>query len=696
MKENKNKNSRFVSKDDMRKEIRGLKRKLELAEASLARARLISTVQNRTETILNDSLKKEFQFFSLVLENITNILLLFDFDGRFAYASETFLKAAGIANFGLIGGRHFRDVLESVFPNGTLEKFSAAVEKAVVQKNTVSIENQIAFGSNKAPRMFYTSITPMIDDSGKITGIMALFNDITEINSALETANRANLAKSDFLASMSHEIRTPLNAVIGMTAIAQSSSDMDKIRYCLDKIDDSSKHLLGIINDILDMSKIESNHFELSFSDFVFEKMLLRIVNMIQFKIEEKHITFSLYCDPDIPYAILSDEQRLAQVIMNLLSNAVKFTPAFGSVSLRAEIESAKGGDYYLRISVKDSGIGISEEQKPRIFKVFSQADSSISRKFGGTGLGLSISKNIINMLGGDLWFDSAEGSGTTFTFNVKTRSVSLTPEAKICYNDVRILAVDDMPDVLLSFSTYAEKLGISCSVADSAKQAFELLEKGSYNIVFVDWKMPDIDGLSFVKSLGDLSGKGMIVIMISSADWSEVEKEAKSAGVKEFISKPILLPVIEKILDKYCEGDNKEAEKTDDFSDKTVLLVDDVEINREIIIAMLKHTGIKIICAENGKEAVGKFAADPDKFDLIFMDVQMPEIDGYEASRQIRSFENSKARTVPIIAMTAHVFKEDIEKSLASGMNAHIGKPVNIEEILSQIRRWTENTDTE
>ena len=690
MNEINNTNDPVPSVDELQIEIRALKRKLLIAEQNLQRAKMTAAAQDRVESILSDSMKKELQYFQLVLENATGIILLLDFDGRFAYASNTFLSEAGIAGFGLINGRHYMDVLKPLISEENLKKFSEAVELANAQKNTVPLEEKIDFNFNGNPRIFSILVTPMIDETGKSTGIMALFNDITEINDALGAANRANSAKSEFLANMSHEIRTPLNAILGMTAIAQSNAELEKIYYCLSKITDSSTHLLGVINDILDMSKIETNHFELSLTEFVFEKMLLRVVDVMRFKIEAKNIVFDLFCDPAIPYTVLSDEQRLAQIIMNLLSNAVKFTHENGSVTLRVEVENSSGDDYTLRISVKDSGIVISDEQKTRIFKPFSQADSSISRKFGGTGLGLVISKSIVNMLGGDIWFDSKEGEGTTFTFNIKTKSCQQSPIVRLNRGDVKILVVDDMPDVLMSFSFYAEQLGVLCSTAQSAEEALDVLKTQKYDIIFADWKMPGMDGLELVKAVNDLPDHRMVVIMISAVDWSEIEQEAKNAGVRDFISKPILLPVIEGVLEKYCGDTGGETETIDNFTDKTVLLVDDVDINREIIISLLEPTGISIICAENGREAVNVFTNDPTKFDLIFMDIQMPEMDGYEATKTIRSLDVDNARKIPIVAMTANVFKEDVERCLDSGMNDHIGKPVEIGEIINKIKQWS------
>jgi len=564
--------------DELIKENRALKRKLALVETNLERAKTISATQNLVESIRSDALKRESQYFQLVLENATNILLLLDSEGCFAYASDTFLREARIASFGLINSRHYQEVLREVLSEINLRGFIRAVDKAMKTKTTISIEEELDFSITGESRTYTILITPMFDDAGEISGIMALFNDITEINRALELAKQANLAKSEFLANLSHEIRTPLNAILGMATIAQGTVEIEKIKYSLGKINDSSEHLLGVINDILDMSKIESNRLELSYTEFAFEKMLFRIADVMQFKLDEKNIEFNIFCEPEIPYSIISDEQRLAQVIMNLLSNAIKFTPDNGKITLRAKVESCNADDYKLRISVQDSGIGIADEQKPRLFKVFSQADSGISRQFGGTGLGLAISKTIIKMMDGDIWFDSIEGSGTTFTFEIKTKACK------------RFAPADD------------NKEGIA----------------GAF---------------------------------------------ASTEGIAEY----------------------------PDFSEKTIMLVDDVEINREIVIALLEPTGVKIICAENGKDAVEKLHVEIGNLDLVFMDVQMPVMDGYEATISIRSSGREDYNEIPIVAMTANVFREDVQRCLASGMNDHVGKPVSVEEIIEKIIKWTE-----
>ncbi|MDR1705059.1 MAG: PAS domain-containing protein [Clostridiales bacterium] len=415
--------------DELQREIRSLKRKLQLTETSFSRALKIAETQDRVESVLNVSLKKELRFFKLVLENATSILLLLDFEGRFAYVSNTFLEEAGIANLGLIDGKYYKDVLVSVMPAHNLEKLAQAVQTAVDEKDTVIIEDEIDFSFRNRPRTYSVLITPMMDSDISGTGIMALFNDITEINGAMESAKRANAAKSDFLANMSHEMRTPMNAIIGMTTIGKSAADIERKDYCFSKIHDASSHLLGVINDILDMSKIEANKFELAPVEFSFEAMLQRAANVVSYPVDEKKQRFIVRLDRNIPGSFIGDEQRLAQVIANLLGNAVKFTPVGGSISLDTRFLGEKGGLCEIQFEVRDTGIGISREQQSRLFSSFQQAESSTSRKYGGTGLGLAISKNIVNMMGGRIWIESELGKGSSFFFTV--RMVCGEPDAK-------------------------------------------------------------------------------------------------------------------------------------------------------------------------------------------------------------------------------------------------------------------------
>jgi signal transduction histidine kinase/DNA-binding response OmpR family regulator len=522
-----------------------------------------------------------------------------------------------------------------------------------------------------------------------------------ERDNALYQAEQASKAKGDFLANMSHEMRTPMNAIIGMTSIAKSSKDIEKKEYCLGKIEEASTHLLGVINDILDMSKIEANKFELSLAEFEFEKMLRKVVNVINFRVEERHQEFSVHIDKDIPRILYGDDLRLAQVITNLLSNAVKFTPEHGFIHLDTKFVKEENGVCVLSISVVDSGIGISREQQSHLFSSFEQADSSTSRKFGGTGLGLAISRRIVEMMGGSISVESEPGKGAAFIFTVCIKRGERKQEGLlkpgINRNNLRILAVDDTDYIRDFFQSFAEEAGIFCKTASGGDEAKALIEsEGPFDIYFVDWKMPGINGVELSRYIvGHTADAKPVVIMISAAEWTEIEKEARAAGVDKFLSKPLFPSTIADYINQCLGVDNiaaeqQETEITDRFPGRRVLLAEDVKINQEIVITLLEPTGLTIDCADNGLQAVNLFLANPGAYDLIFMDVQMPEMDGFEATRRIREFEASRnAGRVPIIAMTANVFREDIEKCLVAGMDAHLGKPLDMADILVILKKY-------
>ncbi|MDR2768285.1 MAG: response regulator [Treponema sp.] len=526
-------------------------------------------------------------------------------------------------------------------------------------------------------------------------------NDMTQnLIRVREEALSNTRAKSDFLANMSHEMRTPMNAIIGMTNIAMGARDLEKKNYCLSKIADASNHLLGVINDILDMSKIEANKFELSLLEFNFEKTLRKAVNVINFRVEEKRQHFIVKLGRNIPSVFIGDDQRLTQVITNLLSNAVKFTPEEGEICLEARLlEESADGFCTMQIEVADSGIGISVEQKDRLFRSFEQADSNTSRRFGGTGLGLAISKSIVELMGGRIWVESEAGKGSHFFFTVRMEKRKgewgpLSPFAD--WNNIRILVVDDVRDVLEYFEEIARRFKLACDTAISGEDAVVLIEKNDgYDIYFVDWRMPGMDGIAltrFIKSVR--KDRPSVVIMISANEWTSIEDEAKTAGVDKFLAKPIFPSSIADIINS-CLGfasireKEKQVGEIVQFPGKRILLAEDIEINREIVLALLEPARLVIDCAVNGRQALDMFNEAPDTYDMILMDVQMPEMDGYEATRRIRAMEVPAAKTIPIIAMTANVFKEDVEKCLASGMNGHVGKPLDFEEVLKKLAEY-------
>ncbi|MDR1930420.1 MAG: response regulator [Treponema sp.] len=534
--------------------------------------------------------------------------------------------------------------------------------------------------------------------------VMMILQDVSQLTRARLDAEAASMAKSNFLANMSHEMRTPMNAIIGMTNLAKASEKIERKNYCLNKIENASNHLLGVINDVLDMSKIEADKFELSINEFNFEKTLQRITNVITPKLEEKRQHFTIHIDKDLPFNLIGDEQRLAQVITNLLSNAVKFTPEDGTVHCGIKMIKASGEILTLEISVSDTGIGISAEQQKRLFSSFQQADSSISRRFGGTGLGLVISKRIVEMMNGAIRIDSSLGRGSTFIFTAELKKGGDETEVLLPglnRSQVRILAVDDDPDILEYFSGIMERFKLSCDTAKSGEEALTLTEqKGLYSIYFIDWKMDGMDGIELsrrLKAMQDSRGAGAavhepVVIMISAAEWITIETEARAAGVSKFLPKPLFASAISDLINE-CLGKPEQKDhacgEPGCFRGQTILLAEDVEINQEIVQSLLEPTELTVECAENGVRAVQMFRENPDKYRMILMDVHMPEMDGYEATRRIRALEIPRAKTIPIVAMTANVFREDIERCLKSGMNDHVGKPLDFDKVLEKLRQY-------
>ena len=533
--------------------------------------------------------------------------------------------------------------------------------------------------------------------SSVIAGAITRDNSEKERAEALDEAVRASKAKGDFLSNMSHEMRTPMNAIIGMATIGRTAPDIEKKNYSFDKIEGASAHMLGVINDILDMSKIEANRMELVLTEFSFEKMLTKVVNVINFRVEEKQQDFTVYIDNKLPQTLIGDDQRFAQIMTNLLSNAVKFTPQNGFIHMEARLVSRGSSHCKVRVSVTDSGIGLSQEQQSRLFASFAQAESSTSRKYGGTGLGLAITKRIIDLMNGHIWIESELDKGASFIFEVDVRIGADKKAPLLSANsglpEMRVVIVDESVNTCKYFCKTAADLGLVCECASDAESARKLISGASYDICFINRKMQDDDGSEFIGWVKQNRPRGCKLVVLSSTDWSALGSEALT-GADAFLSKPILPISIVDCLDSLM-GSGKpiasveEALETDSFEGHCILLVEDVELNREILTALLEPTGLQIECAENGAEAVKIYSEAPDRYELIFMDIQMPKMDGYEATQQIRALPSTHAKWVPIIAMTANVFREDVEKCLAAGMDDHIGKPLELEEVLKRLRKY-------
>lgn len=532
--------------------------------------------------------------------------------------------------------------------------------------------------------------------------ILVIAVDITDLMNEKENAQAAARAKSAFLSRMSHEMRTPMNAIIGMTKIADSTDDINKLKFCLSTIGTSSTQLLGIINDVLDMSKIEAGKFDLDHNPMNLEKILMKISNLLIDKTEQKNQNFSVHISPDICLNYIGDELRLSQVLTNLLSNAVKFTPDQGSITLSV-VESEHWKDSSLiRFSVADSGIGMTEEQISRLFTSFEQADGSISRRFGGTGLGLAISKSIVEKMDGRIWVESKPNEGSTFYFEVSLVRSSCQNTVifdGIRPSDIRLLILEPNQEMCGRFRMVTEKFGIHTDQVHQIEQAVRLIESAAaaqtpYDMVFLDYHMPETDGISAGQIIQKKVNKNTTVVMICSfMEWNKIEVPAAQIGIQRFISNLLfpseILDTINEVVGNTLKNLNihsSTVKSTPDFSGITVLLVEDIEINQEIFITLLEDTRLHVDTAENGLEAVTKFREHPDKYAMIIMDIQMPEMDGYQATRGIRAMNLPRAKTIPIIAMTANAFKEDVEHCLECGMNDHLAKPIDEKAVIEKI----------
>ena len=521
-----------------------------------------------------------------------------------------------------------------------------------------------------------------------------------QLTQAIAQAEHASHAKSDFLSRMSHEIRTPMNAIIGMTSLAENYvSDEKRTLEYLNKISFSSKMLLNIINEVLDMSAIESEKLKIAKEPFDLKYLLNSISAIYYSQCKQNNVHFKLLLNNITYETLCGDQLRLNQILVNLLSNAVKFTEADGEITLTAAQIKTQNENIFMRFTVTDTGCGISKEFLDRIFKPFEQNYPTIAQKYEGSGLGLSIAKNLTELMDGKISVSSKLGEGSTFTVELPFG----IPESHIVFpansfNNLNAIIVDDDLDTCQYTSSILDRIGLRHSYVTSGYTAIETIkeshDKGDdYNICIIDWKMPDIDGMETTRRIRGLYGKNTIIIIASAYDLSEIEYEAKAAGADTLISKPLFQSslfntLVNVVGVKYNKKDTNEISYN--FEGKRVLLAEDNELNREIAIELLSMVGIVTDSAENGKEAVEKFQASPaGTYSAILMDVQMPVMDGHEATRLIRSLKHIQATSIPIIAMTANAFIEDITAAISSGMNEHISKPIDTQVLFAVLDKY-------
>ena len=560
-----------------------------------------------------------------------------------------------------------------------------------------------------------TYISKKRDDNGKVVEALFVVKDIHEekkkeleakekleeqekaLRDALKMAENANKAKTTFLNNMSHDIRTPMNAIIGYTALAATHIDnKDALNNYLTKINISSKHLLSLINDVLDMSRIENGAVNIECHEVHIPDILHDLTTIIQGSIHSKQLDLCIDTQDIVHEDVITDKLRLNQILLNLTGNAIKFTQVGGRINIRIKEKPCDDPGYaYFEFTVKDNGIGMSEEFIKHVFDSFSRERSSTNSGIEGTGLGMAITKHLVNMLGGTIHVNSKEGEGSEFVvcLTMKINDSASTYETISSLAGARVLVVDDDIDTCMSVSKMLRDIQMRADWTTSGKEAVvrsqEAYEQSEpFEVFIIDWLMPDMNGIETARRIRSGMKNEVPIIILSAYDYSDVEQEALDAGVTAFISKPIFKSELISVL----KNPKTVRKKPDEilhshYEGKHILLVEDNELNREIAEEMLKNAGFIVDSVNDGIDAVERMKdLDENAYDLILMDIQMPKMDGYTATKEIRRLSNQRKANIPIVAMTANAFEEDKKKSMAAGMNAHLSKPVNIKNLVETL----------
>lgn len=522
------------------------------------------------------------------------------------------------------------------------------------------------------------------------------------LSHALQVAKSANEAKSNFLANMSHDIRTPMNAIVGFSMLLRKNTENpDKVKEYTEKIISSGHHLLSLINDVLDMSKIESGKTSLNPTEFRLAELIEEIHTIVLPQMKMKKLNFEMRSRGRLPEYIVGDRMRINQILLNLLSNAIKYTPEHGSIILTTEGRQKTASLAQIRFTVEDNGYGMSPEFLKIVFDPFAREDNEKINGIQGTGLGMAITKNMVELMGGSITVHSNPGQGSIFTIDLELQTVAGEPDKEFWKERgiTRILVADDMEDVCVDVRELMAETGVEVDCAIGGKEAVRMASAAAeiheeYHIIILDWKMPDMDGVEAARRIREKVGDMVPVMVLTSYDFDDIEEEAREAGITAFLNKPFFVSSFRREVEKSCmpvqKPDNMDSpDENMEFAGMRILAAEDNESNAEILTELLKIEGIECEIAENGKEAVDMFnASKPGYYDMIFMDIAMPVMDGYEAAGYIRSSAHPDGATIPIVAMTAYVFEEDVRRAFEAGMDAHTAKPIDIENVKMLMRQ--------